>query len=71
LLNCSHLNVSIHGVQFCKFIESKLRVQLVEQIEKQVDIIEYLHIRPLKLLDSEKCPKELEAKLKGKYLVNF
>ncbi|CAK5076144.1 unnamed protein product [Meloidogyne enterolobii] len=55
----------MHGVQFCKFIESHLRVQLVEQIEKKVDIIEYLHIRPLKLLDSEKCPKELEGKLKG------
>nr|CAD2186848.1 unnamed protein product [Meloidogyne enterolobii] len=63
LINCSYLPSSLHGYKFCEFVETQLRIELMENIEK-VDEIEYCHVKPLKLLNYKECPKEMGKKLK-------
>ena len=60
----------MHGPQFCDFVESILRIEILKQIE-QVDknksnevLIDYVHIRPLKLFDNGRCPSVMKQKLK-------
>uniref|UniRef100_A0A915MHZ3 Uncharacterized protein n=1 Tax=Meloidogyne javanica TaxID=6303 RepID=A0A915MHZ3_MELJA len=61
LIICSHSNDSLRGPQFCEYVESSLKEKLQNEIEKLGDV-EYMHINPLKWLDSENCPEKLKGK---------
>uniref|UniRef100_A0A915NVT5 Polynucleotide adenylyltransferase n=1 Tax=Meloidogyne floridensis TaxID=298350 RepID=A0A915NVT5_9BILA len=64
LIVCSHSNDSLRGPQFCDYVESSLKEKLQNEIEKLGDV-EYMHINPLKWLDSENCPTDLKGKDKN------
>uniref|UniRef100_A0A915NVV5 Polynucleotide adenylyltransferase n=1 Tax=Meloidogyne floridensis TaxID=298350 RepID=A0A915NVV5_9BILA len=61
LIICSHSNDSLKGPQFCDYVESSLKEKLQKEIEKLGDV-EYMHINPLKWLDSGNCPEKLKGK---------
>ena len=61
LIICSHSNDSLRGPQFCEYVESSFKEKLQNEIEKLGDV-EYMHINPLKWLDSENCPEKLKGK---------
>ncbi|KAF7632991.1 hypothetical protein Mgra_00007573, partial [Meloidogyne graminicola] len=66
LIICYYSNNSLNGPQFCDFIENNLRNHLQIEIENKVNLIEYIHIKPLKLLNSEECPSK-QFKLNEEY----
>ncbi|KAF7627158.1 hypothetical protein Mgra_00009555, partial [Meloidogyne graminicola] len=56
LIICSNAKDSLYGPQFCYFVESNFREKLQNELVKLTEI-EYVHIRPFKLLNLKECPK--------------
>ncbi|KAL7079038.1 hypothetical protein ACQ4LE_001002, partial [Meloidogyne hapla] len=66
LILCSHSNDSLRGPLFCEYFENDMEEKFPIEIKKLEDV-EYIHIKPKKLLNNEKCPekfKVLNEKLK-------
>ena len=68
LVICLHSTDTLIGTQFCDFIENNLREKFQQEVEK-LDEVEYVHIRPAKLLNSANCPDKVKEKHELK--VNF